>query len=159
MIRFLANCRFLMIIPVLGCVILTLAVVIMGFGRIVTMLIHHIGSGELTEKAAKKLSLVVIETIDLFLIGTVSYITAVGLYKLFISTADVKLPMRLKINSLKDLEFKIFGVIVAALAVAFLGKAAGTDDPDGLLDYGAGIALVITALAFFMWNESKKTDA
>ncbi|MHC4940307.1 MAG: YqhA family protein [Planctomycetota bacterium] len=159
MIRFLANCRFLMIIPVLGCVILTLAVVIMGFGRIVTMLIHHIGSGELTEKAAKKLSLVVIETIDLFLIGTVSYITAVGLYKLFISPADVKLPMRLKIESLKDLEFKIFGVIVAALAVAFLGKAAGTDDPDGLLDYGAGIALVITALAFFMWNESKKTDA
>ena len=155
MIRFLANCRFLMIIPVLGCVILTLAVAIMGFGRIVTMLIHHIGSGELTEKAAKKLSLVVIETIDLFLIGTVSYITAVGLYKLFISTADVKLPMRLKIENLKDLEDKIIGVIVAALAVAFLGHAA-VDEASALLNYGGGIALVIFALAFFMSYGSKK---
>ena len=70
-------------------------------------------------QAAKVASLAVIEIIDLFLIATVSYITAVGLYKLFISKEGVKLPMRLSINTLKDLEDKIIGVIVAALAVAW----------------------------------------
>ena len=66
--------------------------------------------------------------------------------------------MRLKINSLKDLEDKIIGVIVAALAVAFLGQAAGADEPAALLNYGGGIAVVIVALAFFMRQDGKKED-
>ncbi len=79
-----------------------------------------------------------------------AYITAAGLYKLFISNTHIELPTRLKINSLKDLEDKIIGVVVAALAVAFLGQAAGSDEPAALLNYGGGIALVIAALAFFI---------
>ena len=82
------------------------------------------------------MSLAVIEIIDLFLIGTVACIAAVGLYKLFISDSDVALPMWLTINTLKDLEDKIIGVIVAALAVAFLGHAAGVEEPTALLSYG-----------------------
>jgi uncharacterized membrane protein YqhA len=66
--------------------------------------------------------------------------------------------MRLKIENLKDLEDKIIGVIVAALAVAFLGQAAGADTPDALLNYGGGIALVIAALAFFTRYESKPVE-
>ena len=58
--------------------------------------------------------------------------------------------LRLRINNLKDLEDKIIGVVVAALAVAFLGQAAGSDEPAALLNYGGGIALVIAALAFVM---------
>lgn len=158
MIRFLASCRFLLFIPVIGCVVMTLAIVLMGLGRIVQMFVDFSKKGEFSEKAAKTLSLQVIEIIDLFLIGTVTYITAIGLYKLFIGKTEIQLPMRLKIETLKDLEFKIFGVIVAALAVAFLGQAAGSDDLDGLMHYGAGIALVIAALAFFMREESKKAD-
>ena len=96
------------------------------------------------------MSLAVIEIIDLFLVGTVAYIAGVGLYKLFISNAEIELPMRLKINSLKDLEDKIIGVIVAALAVAFLGQAASGHEPEALLSYGGGIALVIAALGFFV---------
>ncbi len=101
------------------------------------------------------MSLAVIEIIDLFLIGTVAYIAAVGLYRLFISDSKVEMPMRLKINTLKDLEDKILGVLVAALAVAFLGQAAGSDEPAALLNYGGGIALVIAALAFFMRQNGK----
>jgi uncharacterized membrane protein YqhA len=66
--------------------------------------------------------------------------------------------MRLQIENLKDLEDKIIGVLVAALAVAFLGHAAGGDTPDALLNYGGGIALVIAALAFFMNIGGKKKD-
>jgi uncharacterized membrane protein YqhA len=148
-IQFLSACRFLLLIPVLGCVILTLGVVVMAFGRILTAVVAHIQAGDVSAQASKKMSVAVIEIIDLFLIATVSYITAIGLYKLFINRIDFELPMRLKIDNLKDLEDKIIGVIVAALAIAFLGRAAGTDEPGALLDYGAGIALVIGALAIF----------
>lgn len=150
MTRFLAACRFLLVIPVVGCVLLTAGAVIMGIGRIVTAGAELLRTGDFSAKASKTMSLAVIEIIDLFLVGTVAYIAAVGLYKLFISNADVELPMRLKIENLKDLEDKIIGVIVAALAVAFLGQAAGSPGSDALLSYGGGIALVIAALALFV---------
>jgi uncharacterized membrane protein YqhA len=154
--RLLGACRFLLLIPVIGCLFLTLGVVLMGVGRIVTSGTDLVQKGDFSAKAAKTMSLAVIEIIDLFLIGTVSYIAAVGLYKLFIGRADIKMPMRLQINTLKDLEDKIIGVIVAALAVAFLGHAAGGDPPDALLNYGAGIAVMIATLAFFMNYGGKK---
>ena len=155
MTRFLAACRFLLIFPVIGCVLLTAGIVLMGMGRIGTAAVQLVRAGDFSQKAAKTMSLAVIEIIDLFLIGTVAYIAAVGLYKLFISNQKIEMPMRLKINSLKDLEDKIIGVLVAALAVAFLGQAAGTDEPEALLRYGGGIALVVAALAYFMSQGGK----
>ena len=149
MTRFLAACRYLLIVPVIGCLFLTLGTVIMGIVRIITGGAKVFGSGDYGPKAAKILALAVIEIIDLFLVATVAYITAVGLYRLFISHTRIELPTRLKINSLKDLEDKII-VVVAALAVAFLGQAAGSEEPAALLNYGGGIALVIAALAFFI---------
>ena len=148
--RFLAVCRYLLVVPVIGCIILTAAAVFMGILRIVTAGTNFLRAGDYSAKAAKIVALAVIEIIDLFLVGTVAYITAAGLFKLFISNRKLELPTRLKINSLKDLEDKIIGVVVAALAVAFLGQAAGSDEPAALLNYGGGIALVIAALAFFM---------
>jgi uncharacterized membrane protein YqhA len=150
MTRFLAACRHLLIVPVIGCVLLTAGTVMMGIIRIVTAGVKLVRAGDYSAKAAKIMSLAVIEIIDLFLVATVAYITAVGLYQLFISSTQIELPIRLKINSLKDLEDKIIGVVVAALAVAFLGQAAGSDEPAALLNYGGGIALVIAALAFFI---------
>ena len=150
MTRFLAACRYLLVVPVIGCLFLTLGTVIMGIVRIITGGVNVVRAGDFGPKAAKILALAVIEIIDLFLVATVAYITAVGLYRLFISKSIIELPTRLKINSLKDLEDKIIGVVVAALAVAFLGQAAGSEEPAALLNYGGGIALVIAALAFFM---------
>jgi len=155
MTRVLAACRFLLVLPVVGCVLLTAGVVVMGIGRILTAGWALVEKGDFSAKASKTMSLAVIEIIDLFLVGTVAYITALGLYKLFIANVDIELPMRIKIETLKDLEDKIIGVIVAALAVAFLGRAAGADTPDALLNYGAGIAAVVVALAFFMRHGDK----
>jgi uncharacterized membrane protein YqhA len=161
LIRMVTACRFLMVIPVIGCLILTAGVVVMGFARIITGGIEVIEKGDASPKAAKIMSLNVIETIDLFLIGAIAYIAAVGIYKLFIADPETRLrvPIRLTINSLKDLEDKIIGVIVAALSVAFLGHAAGGDTPDALLSYGGGIAAVVVALAFFMnYGQGKKQE-
>lgn len=150
MTRFLGACRYLLVIPVIGCVLLTAGVVLMGLARIVTASAQLLRAGDFSQKAAKTMSLAVIEIIDLFLVGTVAYIAAVGLYKLFISNTEIELPMRLKIEGLKDLENKIIGVVIAALAVTFLGQAVNADQPETLLHFGGGIALVVAALAFFM---------
>ena len=155
MTRFLAVCRYLLLIPVIGCVLLTAGAVLMGIARIVTAGAKLIHAGDYSAKAAKIMSLAAIEIIDLFLVGTVAYITAAGLYKLFISDRKIALPTRLRIHNLKDLEDKIIGVVVAALAVAFLGQAAGSEEAAALLNYGGGIALVIAALAFFMRQGDK----
>jgi uncharacterized membrane protein YqhA len=151
----LRSSRYLLIIPVIGSLLLTLGIVVMGIGRIVDSTIGIILKGNFSAKAAKLMSTAVIETIDLFLVGTVAYITAIGLYKLFISKEEIKLPIQLNIKTLKNLEDKIIGVIVAALAVAFLGAVANSDDKSGILYYGGGIAIVIVALAVFMWLTDK----
>lgn len=96
MTRFLAACRYLLAIPIFGCILLTAGVVLMGMVRIIVATSQLVRDGDYSSKATKKASLVVIEIIDLFLVGTVSYITAVGLYKLFISNQEIDLPVRLK---------------------------------------------------------------
>lgn len=151
----LRGSRYILIIPVIGSLFLTMGIVLMGIGRIVQRTIIIIQDGDFSAKAAKLMSTAAIETIDIFLVGTVAYITAIGLYKLFISNEEIELPIQLKIKTLKDLEDKIIGVIVAALAVAFLGAVANSDDMKGILYYGGGIAIVIVALALFMWLTDK----
>ena len=88
-----------------------------------------------------------LEYVHQFLIGTVLYITAMGLYQLFIQ--DVPLPMWMKTENSEDLETNLIGVTVVVLAIEFLG-AVFSGRQDNLLEYGAGIALPIAALGVFM---------
>ena len=147
--RILNGGRYLLVLPIIGSLILTVAVLVMGVGLIVRRGWQLFREGEFSDIAAKSLSVTVIETIDLFLVGAISYITAVGLYKLFISQKDEQILKRVKIESLVDLENKIIGVVVAALAVAFLGYAADATDAKTVFHTGVGIALVIAALCAF----------
>jgi uncharacterized membrane protein YqhA len=89
----------------------------------------------------------VVEFVHTFLVGTVLYITAVGLYQLFIQ--EIKFPAWLKIDSTEELETNLIGVTVVVLAVNFMSVAfiGGTEN---LLPYGAGIALPIAALGLFI---------
>ena len=50
--QFLAACRFLLIIPVLGCVILTAGAVTMGMGRIIGSIGYHLQNPDFSEKAS-----------------------------------------------------------------------------------------------------------
>jgi uncharacterized membrane protein YqhA len=88
----------------------------------------------------------VVEHVHLFLVGTVLYITAVGLYQLFIREIDFH--GWLRIESTEDLESNLVGVTVVVLAVDFMGAVfAGNQN---ILQYGAAIALPIAALGVFM---------
>lgn len=158
--KLLYSLRHLIILPVIGSAIMAISASVMGIGRIYTGLIYLFSEFDFSAKTAKAVSIAIIEVIDLFLIATVCYITAVGLYKLFINI-DFQLPGLIKIASLNDLESKIIGVTAAVLAVTFLGEAGaaaggGPEEKVDVFYFGGGIALVISSLAFLLKVIEKK---
>jgi len=142
--------RYLLVIPVIGALLLTVGVVIMSAGLIAERAWNLLQTWEFSLKSAKMMSYTVVQTIDFFLVGALGYITAVGIYNLFLSTNDEQLLQRIKIEKLKDLEDKIIGVVVAALAVAFLGQVSEATQMLDVLYAGIGIALMIAALCGFI---------
>ncbi len=142
--------RYLLVLPILGALLLTLSAVGMGLAMVVLREWELLKTGEFDPKAAKQLTLTVIQAIDMFLVAAICYIMAVGLYGLFVSRDDEPLTKRMKIRKLADLENKIIGVVVVALAVGFLGRAEDAVNPEALLYGGAGVALVIAALCLFL---------
>lgn len=148
--KILVASRFLLVLPVIGSLLLMLGIVGMGLGVVLTQGWSLLRQGDFSAKGAKQLTLTVIETIDMFLVGAISYIVAVGIYKLFINQEDGNLLKRVRIEKLADLESKIVGVVVVAMAVGFLGRAFEVEDPLAVLQTGVGIAVVIGALCLFL---------
>jgi len=140
--------RNLLWIPIIGSLLLTLGCGIIGILMIGSRTYHILDYGEFSPKVAKNVAMTTIETIDLYLIATVAYITAIGLYKLFISKENLEMPIKVKIPDLKALKDKIIGVVIAALGVTFLGKVAQEEVSSDLMYVGIGIAVVIIALSF-----------
>lgn len=142
--RFLSYSRFLVIIAVLGCFLCACALLFYGSMEVFVLLRDTI-SGDLT---SKKLLLKSIEAVDTFLLATVFYIMALGLYELFIDET-IAVPTWLEIKTLDDLKAKLLGVVVTILAVAFLGQALTWDGQENLQPYGFAVAGVIAAITFY----------
>ena len=97
LLRLLQVGRYMLVIPIVGALLLTAAVVIMSAGVVVERARHLLREGEFSLKATKMMSVTVIQMIDFFLVGALGYITAVGMYNLFISTRDEQLLKRIRI--------------------------------------------------------------
>jgi uncharacterized membrane protein YqhA len=152
--KILAKSRYLILIAVAGSFVAAAALLVYGGIELVHLVFDAFGAGKFTAKGAKALALGFIEIVDLFLLGTVFYITALGLYELFIDdTLDV--PCWLEIHDLDGLKNKLVGVVVVVMAVLFLGQVVTWDGERDLLRFGAGIALVIAALTWFLSLKKK----
>ena len=87
-----------------------------------------------------------LEIVTVMLKAVFFYLIGVGFYSLFISPLNVT--VALGVESLNDLESKIISVIVVIMAVDFLERFIGSDDPEVL--YSAiALAVVVAALVFF----------
>lgn len=107
---------------------------------------------EVTRTNGKMLVIEFIEIVDQFLLGTVLYISSIGLLKLFVRE-DTELPSWLKIKSLDDLKVMLVKVVIVVYGVAFLGDVIAWNGQSDLLPFGASVALVIAALALFLHSE------
>ncbi|HZU70517.1 MAG TPA: YqhA family protein [Ktedonobacteraceae bacterium] len=147
--RALAGTRYLIVIAVIGTFLASIAVLVYGALTVVTTIIDIFTHGGFTTDGAKHLAVDDIELIDLFLLGTVLYIIALGLYNLFI---DDKLPMPrwLEIVNLDDLKETLLRVIIVLLAVTFLGYVVNWDGNANILDLGIAVGLVLFALGLLL---------
>ena len=120
---------------------------------------------EFSTEAEKKLMLFAVETADLFLVAVVLFVTAAGLYALFMgrqpTSKDGEVAKWLEVENLDDLKQNLIGVVVVAMAVYFLGVLVKDDSSLNLLETGGGIAAVVAALGWYVSQKSKakETDA
>lgn len=114
-------------------------------------------------EAEKKLMLFAVETADLFLIAVVLFVTAAGLYALFMgrrpTSKDGEVAKWLEVENLDDLKQNLIGVVVVAMAVYFLGVLVKDDEGLNLLETGGGIAAVVAALGWYVSQKSKAKEA
>jgi uncharacterized membrane protein YqhA len=146
--RLIGNLRYLVIVAVIGITVQAVAT----FGWAVWITVDFIV--DLVSSSAWQQDDTIVEllqVLDLYLIGTVLLITAIGLYELFIG--EVQLPGWLVIRSLSDLKTKIVEVIVLVIGIKFVEKLVTVKDPIDVLWYGLGSAAVMAVL--IGWNTLK----
>lgn len=97
------------------------------------------------------------DCLDTVLVATALLVISISLYELFIGELEV--PDWMLVRNLDELKSKFNFVIVPVLSVKFLQKILQGEAALDALYYGAGIALVIGALAYFNFvNEKAKMD-
>ena len=149
-VRFIAGMRFSVLIPVIGLAIAACALFIKGGVDIVHFVGKlFIGVAESYPETYPEANIIVeiVETVHLFLVGTVLFLTSFGLYQLFIQ--PLPLPGWLKINDIEELELNLVGLTIVVLGVNFLSIIFEPHEVN-LAVYGIGYALPIAALAYFM---------
>jgi uncharacterized membrane protein YqhA len=144
-----AGSSWLFLLAVIGSALISVALFVFGFGLAVFTLYEAVLNIQFDLHVLKGLLAISIEIIDIFLVATVFYIVALGLYELFIAKAP--LPGWLKICDLDDLKEKVLGLVTIALAVLFLGDALTWEGTTNILAYGAAIGAVIISLSVYMW--------
>jgi uncharacterized membrane protein YqhA len=149
--RILAGTRYLILVAVLGSLVGAVTTILFGGITALVTSLHFFQTGNYTMAGVKQVSVDFIEIIDLFLLGTVLYIMAVGLYELFIDP-DIPLPAWLHTESLDVLKEKLLGVIVVLLGVSFLGEVSEWQDADEILHLGLAIAAVIIGFAVLLFT-------
>jgi uncharacterized membrane protein YqhA len=99
----------------------------------------------------------VLTAVDAILLGTVLLVIGYGLYELFVDT-DVELPKWLQVRDLDDLKSKLIGVVVAIIAVIFVGILVDANRAADVISYGVGSGALVLGLAFFAYATKKDTS-
>jgi uncharacterized membrane protein YqhA len=79
-----------------------------------------------------------------------------GLYELFID-ADIEVPLWLRVQDLDDLKSKLIGVVVAIVAVVFVGVFVDSNRAEDVISYGVGAGALVVGLAIFAYATRKDT--
>jgi uncharacterized membrane protein YqhA len=89
---------------------------------------------------------------DKFLIAAGLYIFAAAMYELFIG--DLTLPAWLVVHNIHEIKTLLSSIIILVLAITFLEHVIEWSNPQGVLQMGIGIAVVIAALIAFnvLWE-------
>jgi uncharacterized membrane protein YqhA len=140
--RLLGSSRYFIVVAVVGSFLASASALVYGGLATLVIVVRTFSTLDFSTSGAKVLSVDLVTMIDLFLIGTVLYIIAVGLYELFIDPG-LPMPRWLKITTLDDLKERLLGVVGVLLAVTFLGSAVTWTGTTDILALGIGVAAVL----------------
>ena len=96
----------------------------------------------------------VLTAVDAILLGTVLLVIGYGLYELFVD-ADIEVPAWLQVRDLDDLKSKLIGVVVAIIAVVFVGIFVDAKRGADVLAYGVSAGAIVAGLALFAYATKK----
>ena len=139
--------RYIFVLPIISAFAASIVLLVLGFLRTFRVIFEVLAHGE--ESAMTVLKLEFIEVIDVFLLATILWVIASGFYQLFLSRGMEVAPW-MRVSSVHDLEVMLIGVTVTLLGVTGLSSILSWDGHTDLLPFGATIALIIAALAFFL---------
>ncbi len=149
--RQLPKTAYIFILPIIGAFVASVVLMLAGFYET-----FHVIFAAFTDPhghVLETLRLHFVEAIDVFLLATILYVIAGGFYQLTVGR-HVRVAPWLKVDSVHDLEVMLIGVVITLLGVTGLAAVMSWDGQSDLLPFGATIALIIAALAFFLGRSS-----
>lgn len=150
--RILGLTRYVVFVPAIASIIGAVLLMAQGSLEILQVVFNALTS----EFGLKETIVEVLTAVDAILLGTVLLVIGYGLYELFIDT-EIEVPLWLRVEDLDDLKSKLIGVVVAILAVVFVGVFVDSNRSDDVISYGVGAGALVVGLAFFAFA-TKKTE-
>jgi uncharacterized membrane protein YqhA len=151
--RLLGVTRYAVFVPAIASIIG--AILLMGQGSIEIL---KVVIGAVTNEYGLKATIVeVLTAVDAILLGTVLLVIGYGLYELFID-AELEVPLWLRVRDLDDLKSKLIGVVVAILAVVFVGVFVDSNRSGDVISYGIGAGALVVGLAIFAFATRKSSN-
>ncbi len=148
--RLMSVTRYAVLVPALASIVGALLLMAQGSYEMVMAVIDTTVEGS----SLKQTIVEVLTAVDAILLGTVLLVIGYGLYELFID-AELDVPLWLRVENLDDLKSKLIGVVVAIIAVVFVGVFVDSNRTDDVISYGVGAGALVLGLAVFAYATRK----
>ena len=149
--RIMGLTRYAVFVPAIASIIGALLLMAQGSGAMLMAVIDSVSNGY----GLKATIVEVLTAVDAILLGTVLLVIGYGLYELFID-ADLDVPQWLRVYDLDDLKSKLIGVVVAIVAVVFVGVFVDSNRASDVISYGVGAGALVVGLAIFAFATKKE---
>jgi uncharacterized membrane protein YqhA len=149
--KILSVTRYAVVVPAIASLLGALLLMAKGSLEIISVVIQAV----MNQAYLKDTIVGVLTAVDAILLGTVLLVIGYGLYELFID-ADLDVPPWLQVKDLDDLKSKLIGVVVAIIAVVFVGVFVDANRASEVVSYGLGAGVMVTGLAAFAFATKKE---
>ena len=148
--RILGATRYAVIVPAIASILGAILLMLQGSIGMVQAIIDTVWF----QIPLKDTIVDVLTSVDAILLGTVLLVIGYGLYELFVD-ADIDVPTWLQVRDLDDLKSKLIGVVVAIIAVVFVGVLVDSNRATDVISYGVGAGALVAGLALFAYATKK----
>jgi uncharacterized membrane protein YqhA len=151
--KLLGLTRYAVIVPSIASIIGALLLMAQGSISIMMVIVDAV----LNDAYLKDTIVDVLTAVDAILLGTVLLVIGYGLYELFVDTR-LEVPAWLQVRDLDDLKSKLIGVVVAIIAVVFVGVFVDANRAADVVSYGLGAGALVAGLALFAYATRKDSS-